>query len=531
MNPFHLATRQDAAHQGGAESVAARFRLLDSACSIVRCVALMKRIFLNLFASLTAGFCLRLFFVLKFPADSGDTVLYEQMATNWLTHGVYAMNVSGAIQPVDLRMPGYPAYLALVYWLTGRTPAAAHLLVMLGQVVVDLMGCVFVAWLAGMLLVLGDKHARQAPVLITGMWLAALCPFTANYTAVPLTESFAVALTAMTLVLLVRLCGSVHELNFPTMRHAWEPRNDYKDLAALLGFIVGVGTLFRPETPLLLLAAWIGTAFPLLRRRQVGVWIRIVVFSGLACVLPLAPWAVRNEVTLHEIQMLAPKNSNLPGELVPSGFMAWEKTWLFQMRDCYLAPWKLNSEAIDVEQLPARAFDSPEEKQRVRMILERYNEELTLTAEEDAAFAELARQRTARHPLRTYLWLPALRAVTLWFSPRIELLPVSGTVFPLRQAWEDDTVDQSVTVGLFLLNILYLGLGVWGALKLWRWSAASRSAVLVIVLFVVLRTAFLTSLETPEPRYVLECFPALIALGAVALAGRRYPTDRSAVAR
>lgn len=181
-----------------------------------------------------------------------------------------------------------------------------------------------------------------------------------------------------------------------------------------------------------------------------------------------------------------------------------------------------------MEQLPARAFDSAEEKQRVAMILERYNEELTLTKDEDEAFAELARERTARNPLRTYLWLPALRAVTLWFAPRIELLPVSGTVFPLRQAWEDDKVDQSITIGLFLLNILYVSLGVWGAVKLRRWSAASRSAVLVILLFVVLRTTFLTTLETPEPRYVLECFPALIALGAVALAGRRHPTGASA---
>jgi hypothetical protein len=484
----------------------------------------MKRIFLNLLAALTAGFCLRLFFMLKFPADSGDTVLYEQMATNWLMHGVYAMNVNGAIQPVDLRMPGYPAYLALVYWLTGRTPAAAHLLVMLGQAVVDLIGCVFVAWLARLLLVVGDKHARQAPVLITGLWLAALCPFTANYTAVPLTESFAVALTAIALVPLVGLSGSVQEVILPAKRQAWEPRNDYKDWAALFGLMVGIGTLFRPETPLLLLAAWIGTAFPLLRRRHTGAWIRIVVFSGLACILPLAPWAVRNELTLHEIQILAPKNSNLPGELVPSGFMAWEKTWLFRMKDCYLAPWKLNGEAIDVEQLPARAFDSAEEKQRVAMILERYNDDLTLTSEEDAAFGQLAWERTARDPLRTYVWLPALRAVTLWFAPRIELLPVSGTVFPLFQAWEDDKVDQSVTIGLFLLNIVYVGLGVWGGLKLWRWSAASRSAVLVILLFVGLRTAFLSTLETPEPRYVLECFPALIALGAVALAGRRYPT-------
>jgi len=54
--------------------------------------------------ALTAGLCLRLFFLLKFPATSGDTVLYEQIATNWLKHHLYAMTVGGKITPVDLRM-------------------------------------------------------------------------------------------------------------------------------------------------------------------------------------------------------------------------------------------------------------------------------------------------------------------------------------------------------------------------------------------------------------------------------------------
>jgi len=38
--------------------------------------------------------------------------------------------------------------------------------------------------------------------------------------------------------------------------------------------------------------------------------------------------------------------------------MAWEKTWLYRVRDCYLVPWKLNEEAISVEDLPTRAFDT-----------------------------------------------------------------------------------------------------------------------------------------------------------------------------
>src|SRR6266702_821718 len=109
-----------------------------------------------------------------------------------------------------------------------------------------------------------------------------------------------------------------------------------------------------------------------------------------------------------------------------------------------------------------------DEKQRVAAILEPYNEDLALTQEEDDAFGQLARERTARHPLRTYLWIPAARAVVMWFTPRIELLPISGNVFPLAQMYDEDPADQAFTILLFLLNILYIALAVWGAIKLWR---------------------------------------------------------------
>jgi len=39
--------------------------------------------------------------------------------------------------------------------------------------------------------------------------------------------------------------------------------------------------------------------------------------------------------------------------------------------------------------------------------------------------------------------------------------------------------------------------------------------------FVLLRTAFLTTVETPEPRYILVCFPAIIALAAQIFARRQ----------
>lgn len=79
------------------------------------------------------------------------------------------------------------------------------------------------------------------------------------------------------------------------------------------------------------------------------------------------------------------------------------------------------------------------------------------------------------------------------------------------------------------LNIFYIGLAIAG---LWRAHSqrataepGTRTAVMLLVVFMAVRTAFLTQVDTPEPRYVLECFPALLALGALVWlprAGSRY---------
>jgi hypothetical protein len=478
----------------------------------------MKRIFSSPVVALAAGLCLRIFFVLKYPANSGDTVLYEQIAANWLQHHVYAMNVHDQITPVDMRMPGYPAFLALIYAITGRVGEAARRWVMLAQVVVDLLTCLLIAWLAALLVLIASDRVRPQRVFIAALWLSALCPFTANYTVVPLTEVWATFFTAAALLPLCLLATRAQNRGWRRIEKQWMLGNDYWYLAAWAGLLTGLCALFRPEAPLLLLAAWLVLGAILLLQRESVRWAKTIALMAALCAVPLLPWTIRNVVTLHEFQPLAPRNSNLPGELVPYGFMGWEKTWLYRFRDVYLVPWKLNDEPIEVDEIPGRAFDSPAEKERVAMILDQYNQDLTLTREEDAAFARLARERTERHRWRTYLWLPAARAMTLWFTPRIELLPLSGTVFPLLQSWEDDPIDQMVTAGLFLLNIFYLGLAAWGAARLWRRAPATRGAITLFATFVLVRSAFLTTLETPEPRYVLVCYPVILALAAQVLA-------------
>ena len=481
----------------------------------------MKRFFSSPVLPLLAGAALRLLFVCKYPATGGDTILYEQFAANWLKLGKLAMDINGQPTPVDLRMPGYPAFLAIVYALTGRTGEPARGAVMVAQTLVDLATCVVIAALAMVLASLCSETEKAKRVFLFALWLAALCPFTANYVAVPLTEIWATFFTALAFVLLVLVATRVAGYPVFWPRGQELPDKEIPKVAALAGFVVGLGTLMRPEAPLLSITSFVALAFCMLPQGHLRRWLRLCIIMGIACLVPLVPWTIRNAIILHEVQPLAPKDTTLPSEVDPKGFMAWERTWMYRVRDNYLVAWKLNDDEIHMEDIPDSAFDTPEERERVAMVLDRYNDEITWTAEEDAIFAQLARERTARHPLRTYLIVPWRRAVRIWFTPRIELLPVSGHVFPLDYQREEDPVDQEVTILFFLGNVFYVALALWGAWKLWRCPAA-RPALDVLVLYMVVRTTFLTTLETPEPRYVLVCFPAVLALGSLVITRPRH---------
>ena len=50
------------------------------------------------------------------------------------------------------------------------------------------------------------------------------------------------------------------------------------------------------------------------------------------------------------------------------------------------------------------------------------------------------------------------------------------------------------------------------------WQFDSGSLVGLLIGFVLLRSAFLLTLENPEPRYTLECYPVVIICAAACLA-------------
>ena len=460
----------------------------------------------NVSLAVLAGLALRVFFVLRFPVtESGDAPFYIELAWNWLKKGVYGFPVNGQLTPVDMRVPGYPAFLAAVFTFAGNSPRA----VMLAQAVMDMATCFLIALIAARL----APEAARRRVALAGLWLAALCPFTANYTAVVLTETLTIFLTTLTILILLetelgKKIDAVSGIGFTKgLLNPW----------FLAGIVVGFGALVRPETPLLLLAAGLVLAKKWWRPVNWTKLLRAGLLLSVGMILPLVPWAARNWRTLHDVQFLAPRYSELPGEYTPLGFSEWTNTWLWHFRDVYLTQWKLNEEEIPLDDIPASAFDSAAERARISDLLDQYNEELTVGPSLDEQFREIAHERTDRHPLRTYLEIPFLRSLTLWFTPRIELLPYSGHLRPVRVEWEDDRPDFLTTLSLVAANLFYLGLALAGA-----WIARRQPGTVLLIAFIILRTAFFTTfVETPEPRYVLECFPAIIALAAQVFAGRR----------
>ena len=476
-----------------------------------------------------AALSLRLYFVLRFPADAGDSPIYEELARNWLDSHVYGLFFPHDLTPTDIRLPGYPGFLAILYFLIGRR----RIIVFIAQALIDAATCYLVAVLAWR--VAPEPYQRRTA--IAALWVAAICPFLANYSAVVLTEVLATFLTAAALIPLVTACALVDAdsaidaaIHRPTgaAPASSAARTDVRWF--LGGLFVGLGTLVRPETPILLAALALVLAVHWHRPRDWRKLVRAAVLTTAGLLLPLLPWGVRNWVRFREVQLLAPRYANTPEEFTPHGLYAWTATWLVRYRDVYLVPWNVGTAPIEISDIPASAFDSEQQRARVAALLEQYNANTTMTPEIDRGFAEIARERTKLHPLRTYVRVPLSRAATFWFTPRVELLPFSGHIWPVRQKWRSDPADVVVTLLLGALNFVYVGLAIVGITRVVLHSRARAPAenggaqarihvplgYVLLFAFIVVRTAFFTTVETPEPRYVLECLPAVFVFCAMA---------------
>ncbi len=452
--------------------------------------------------ALAVGLALRLWFVWRQGYLAGDTLVYGEIARNLLLHHVYGFSqtVNGmaiAPRPTLIRLPGYPLFLAACFWVFG---VGRYTAVMLVQAAVDLGSCLLAGGIAGR--VFGARTGSRAR--LAAVWLAAVCPFTANYVAAPLTETLTLFCMALAFYGLVRWRGRVADEGCRGVNR-W-----LFVIAAALGYAV----LLRPEQGLL--AAAIAPAMAWVLRRGWGLRAMtrpVLLVSGLTLV-PLVPWTARNWRTFYVVQPLAPRSAMDAGEFDPVGFNRWYRTWAVEYASTEAVYWKYNSDEIEPGALPGRAFDSAEQYRETAAVLEDYNQTTTATPVLDARFEALARARIGAHRLEYFVGLPVARVVNMALRPRTEMLPLPVEWW----RWHGHMWGSVVAAGYGLVNLGYFVLAGMG---LWRWRGEQREVVWAMLGTIVLRVALLLTLDNSEPRYTLEFFPVLMVLASGVWAAER----------
>jgi len=435
-----------------------------------------------------AAFALRLIFYFKFPHVTGDTLVYGDIARNWLDHGIFGLTHSDGVHPTLIRLPGYPAFLAASFVLFGREHYHAVLVV---QIVIDVVTCFFIADLARR--TVSERAARWA------FLLAALCPFTANYTVAPLAETLSIFFVALALDAAVAGFRTSEEGRDSWSAWTW------------CGVAVSAGILLRPDGGILLVALGLFLLWQMWQRpaeRPRLFWAGALMLA--ISVAPLVPWTIRNWRDFHRFQPLVPQSASDPDEFVPDGFDKWVRTWAADYASTEEVYWQVSGDKVDIDLLPSRAFDSAEERETTQSLLADYNKVLVVNPQLNARFMELARERIRGNPLRYYVWLPALRIADMWLRPRTEMLPLNS------RWWEygDDTKACVLATLWGVLNLLFIAAAVMGVVR------GPRPHYLgMMLLFVALRSAFLGTLSNPEPRYTLECYPVVLLLGAAWISG------------
>lgn len=488
----------------------------ESQCAQARAVRSRRLLTAGVFSAVTAlacGLVLRMWMLHWLFDVDGDSLIYGGIAKNLLLYSRYALARSnGAIHPTLIRLPGYPFFLAACFRLFGMENYWAAACV---QVTLGLAGCLLLADFARLAArgVDGADAGFARRAALATLWLAALCPFTASYAALPMAE----APTLFVLALAMDAMARFRE------RPRWAS-------ALAFTFAVTGAMLLRPEgalaafafVPVMLLAP---RRSPRSRPAGMEEWkpgrsqppaqfFRMAVVCTLMAVAPFAAWTWRNWRVFHVFEPLAPRMAMDPGEETYPGWERWVKSWCLDFASTYQIYWNVPDQPLEISQLPNRAFDSPAQWAETAALARDYNthdEELTPAL--DARFNKLAAQRIAAHPLRYYVWLPLGRLSDMWLRPRVEILPIDldWWVYAHHHA---ETVFSWFYAALNALFLLLAAIGLWLRPRYWK----------PLLAYMVLRSALLLTVEAPETRYTIECFPMLVALAGIAIAaGLRRP--------
>lgn len=451
---------------------------------------------------LLTALLLRVLLVIGVENTTFDSEQYLAIARNLVRYGAHSASEAPPILPTMVRPPGYSLFLAGVFTIVGES----HFAVRLIQALLD-------AATVGLVYVLAARLALRKPVVAA--WVAALCPFTAIYTTYILSETLSIFLATLSLVLLVEA--------------ARRPRALY---AALCGASLGALILVRPDFGLLPPVAFL---FWLLARRSRRSFLKLGAIAAVACLPIFVPWIARNYALFGDVNVASTAVVARAGadRIQPKGFWSWFRTWSDRIGDLHVTAWPYFGGDWRAVEVPDRAIAAPGERREVEAILSRLSasgRDPAAVAEVDGDFARLAKEHASSAPLRTWVLVPARRAVALWVNGR-----TAG--FPLPAASEIVEGRASPVGALAKAAIVAANFGLLVLAAAGAWILRRRRVVLALAVgLIAYRTVVIAYYGGVEPRYVISAFPGLFLLASAALlwmyrAGKRAAAAAAARAR
>jgi hypothetical protein len=425
-------------------------------------------------------------------APAGDGMDYYALSQELLLHGRFAYGP----WPYPLsyaRMPGYPLFLAYLGVHAAPLPIDEHLVrATLANTFLD-AGTALLVYL-----LLRAQGLRRA---LAGAVLVFVCPLLVLLSCYGLGETLATFLTTLVMYLLARV------MQGNLLRNA-----------ALAGVALGLGLLTRADT--VTLAPAVLLAFHWAKGPR-GQRLAAMGLCVLLAAVVFAPWPLRNLERFGHPYATSWYWRTRVGTPLPTGFIRWARTFCAgRTGESYVDLMITVGNYLNPENpamlLPAM-YDSPQERQQVADLFDRYNAE-QLSPAVDAGFIALAQERERRAPFRTFVELPLRRLHSLWSPvPEHELpMRVEFLNLPERRplfAWFHSALFAAALLGT--VRLLWRGRRRAGNAPSPQ-ALHARHLALMMLACIVLRSVMLSSLVAIglTQRHVVEIFPMIITLAA-----------------
>jgi len=468
---------------------------------LVFLIAVFPRILLGLFA----------------PYDGLDwSIVYRIVADNiYLNHCVsQSPPLSAACAPHwgGNQLPGFPAFVAFAWWLSGKS----NLAVLIGQ---SILTGVAICWLMQAIKELtNSKRIALAVGLVT-----ALSPVCLGWARSFNTEALALATTIW---VLAELFLSVARKRL----RIWP-----------LGIALACAAFIRFDNILLCFLVVV-CAFAIHRPAQA---LRRGIAVALVFAAPLLIWTVRSVAMglplVPNVNISASVNPD-GSVLFPVGLKKYYLSWLADATDQRIFSIPIYTGAYQEMQVPDKVFDSELERQRVHRLLAKLAKlrDKPIPKEINDEFGAIAAERYAHNPYRQIIWLPLSRLKTMWINPFYSWgLPIgfekaevsiamkrrldTGGAGAVVQAALDNpgfatgkaiANGYSTLLGAAFLGLLFYFFRTPPPPYVW-------TVFIVALTLVLVRSLFLVSVAQVETRYIVECIPAMEAAVILGLANRR----------